>query len=373
MATLTAMPHTSFDQAPFIAIWETTQACALACQHCRAEADDQHHPDELSTAEGQALIDQLQAMGTKVVVFSGGDPLQRDDLEELIRHAVSRGLRVGTIPAATERLTRDRVQSLADAGLHQMAMSLDAASATAHDGFRGVDGCFERTMTGAAWAKELQLPFQINSAFARWNRNQLEPLAALVNELGVVFWEVFFLVPTGRGADMAGLQVDDYRQLFASLYAIQQRVPFIVKITEAPHYRMFVSEAERFRAQGDLTAAETRIQNLLARELGPRRSLGQAPGGVNSGKGFLFISHTGDIQPSGFLPLTLGNVRRNDIAAIYREHPVLRELRDSQRLGGRCGRCPYRELCGGSRARAYARSGDYLAEDPDCWYQGDGT
>ncbi|MHC5067971.1 MAG: TIGR04053 family radical SAM/SPASM domain-containing protein [Planctomycetota bacterium] len=350
-----------YARAPFIAIWECTRSCALACRHCRAEADESHHPGELTTAEGRQLISDLAAMGTDILVLSGGDPLQRSDLEQLLAHARSEGLRVGTIPAATDRLTRARMAALRDAGVQQLAMSLDAADAAAHDGFRGVAGCFERTMQAARWAAELKLPFQINTVFARWNHDHFARLAAVVEELDAVFWEVFFLVPTGRGAAMDRLDHDGYRELFTQIHR-QQRAwgrRCIIKVTEAPHYRMFVSEAEH---------DANHVRDLLAREIGPRGTMGQAPIGINAGRGHCFISHVGDVQPSGFLPITCGNVRDQGISAIYRDHPLMRDLRDPSRLGGRCGHCRYNELCGGSRARAFALNGDPLAEDHDCWY-----
>ncbi|MBI4575021.1 MAG: TIGR04053 family radical SAM/SPASM domain-containing protein [Planctomycetes bacterium] len=357
-----------FDLAPFIAIWETTQACALACRHCRAEAMDRRDPGELSTAEGRDLISQVAAMGTRVLVLSGGDPLQREDLEDLVRHARASGLKVGTIPAATERLTGRRVRALGAAGLHQMALSLDDAGAAAHDAFRGVPGSFERTLTGAAFAREAGVPLQVNTVVSGENWRRLDAIADLVVGLEVVFWEVFFLVPTGRGAGLQGLAPEEFEAVFERLYLLQRRVPFIIKVTEAPHYRMYVAERERRDATGPGPIAR-RIRARLARETGPGGSVGQAPRGVNSGKGFVFVSHRGEVYPSGFLPLRAGQVRETPLARVYRDAEVLRRLRDPALLGGRCGRCPYRDLCGGSRARAYALTGDYLAEDPACRFE----
>jgi radical SAM protein len=357
-----------FNLAPFILIWETTQACALACRHCRAEAIDERHPDELTTAQGKDLIDQVADMGTRVLIFSGGDPLQRDDLEDLIAHARARKLRVGTIPAATPRLTPERIQSLKDAGLNQMAMSLDGPNAEKHDHFRQVPGSFDLTMKGLSYARDLGMPIQINTVFAGWNAADYEEMEALVESLGIVFWEVFFLVPMGRGTELTGLKHEHYQQIFARLHALQKRVKFIVKITEAPHYRMYVAEAERREASGE-EDTKHRVRTLLSRESGPRRSMGQAPRGVNSGKGFCFIDHTGDVFPSGFLPVSAGNVKQTPLATIYRDSELFRNLRDTSLLKGRCGRCEYNDLCGGSRARAYALTGDYLAEDAGCWYE----
>lgn len=345
-----------FDKAPFLLIWEVTQACALACAHCRAEAIDHRHPGELTTEEGKALIRDTAAMGTPILVFTGGDPIQREDLEELIRAAKAEGLRTGTIPAGTPRLTRERLESLRDAGIDQLAFSLDAATAARHDGHRGVEGSFERTLQGARWARELGVPLQINTCFAAWNHDQFDAMAALVEELGVVFWEVFFLVPTGRGAEMQTLGKGPFLELFAKLHALQRRVPFIVKVTEAPYYRVYVTGKEREQAARD----------MLARPEGIRGSVGQAPLAVNSGKGFCFVGHTGDVYPSGFLPVTCGNVRDTSVIEVYRQHPLFQELRDPDALGGVCGACDHRQLCGGSRSVAFALSGDPLAEDPLC-------
>lgn len=356
-----------FNQAPFIAIWEVTQSCALACRHCRAEAINSRHPDELQLDEGKGVIDQVAEMGTHVLIFTGGDPLQRQDLDTLIRHAKSRGLRVGAIPAATERLTAERVRRLKAAGLDQMALSIDGPTAAEHDTFRGVDGSFAHTMAGASFAQAAGLPLQINTVLANWNLERFDAIRDLVESLGVVFWEVFFLIPTGRGAQLQGLTHEQYEHLFAKLYDLQMRSPFIVKITEAPQYRVYVTQQERSRTQSDGPPA-TRLRSLLARQTGPGGSVGQAPRGVNAGKGFMFVSHTGDVYPSGFLPLSAGNVRQTPIASIYRDSPIFQELRDASLLKGRCGRCTFRGLCGGSRSRVYALSGDYLAEDASCSY-----
>ena len=365
-------PHApDFNQAPFILIWEVTQGCALACHHCRAKAIDWRHPDELTTDEGKRLIDQVAAMGTRILVFSGGDPLQRDDLETFIAHAKSRGLRTGTIPAATERLTAERVRRLKTADLDQMALSLDGADSKSHDAFRGVPGSFDRTMAGARYARGAGLPLQINTVFAAWNVDQFDALAELVTELGIVFWEVFFLVPIGRGALLEGLSPEQFEDIFAKLYVLQKKASFIVKVTEAPHYRRYVVEQEKRRSRDEKAKMPTgrRVRRLLARETGPHGSLGQAPRGVNSGKGFMFVSHTGDVYPSGFLPIAAGNFRHTAPGEIYRDSPIFKELRDPSRLKGRCGRCNFRDLCGGSRARAYALTGDYLAEDASCLHQ----
>lgn len=334
--------------APLLVIWETTRSCALACAHCRADADLSHHPDELTTAEGKRLIEQVKDMGTPIMILSGGDPLNRSDLEELIRHGKTAGLRMGTIPAASLNLTRERLAALKDAGLDQVAFSLDGATAASHDGFRRAPGAFAKVLEAAAWARELGLPLQINSCFGAWNWAEFDALAALVSTLGVVFWEVFFLVPVGRGAALGGLTPEQYEEAFAKLRIMAREKPFIIKLTEAQHSRRFGPPVQRAGVSSGLRL--------------PARA-------VNAGDGFLFVDHRGQICPSGFLPVPRGDVREGGLAATYRHDSLFIGLRDHSRLKGKCGVCEYREVCGGSRSRAWATTGDAWAEDPACAYR----
>jgi radical SAM protein len=354
-----------FDVAPFLVIWETTRSCALACRHCRAEAVLGRDEEELATDEGKGLLNQVAAMGTPIVVLSGGDPLNRPDLEVLIAHGKSKGLRMGTIPAATANLTKDRVRALAAAGLDQIAFSLDGPTAATHDQFRQVPGSFDRTLEGAAFAREAGLPLQINTVFAAWNAGYLEEMVELVSSLGVAFWEVFFLVPMGRGRAMESLTAEQFEETFARLHRLNDEVDFVIKITEAPHYRRHVVLKE---TEGIPGTAAARIQHILARPRGLKGGIGMSPQAVNSGKGFAFVDHRGDICPSGFLPIPAGNIRRDALAAVYRDSKIFRELRDPRVLKGKCGACSFAWMCGGSRARAYAMTGDYLESDPFCAY-----
>lgn len=356
---------------PFIVIWETTQACDLACVHCRAEAQPNPLPGELSPAEGLALIDQVAALQTPILVLSGGDPLKRADLPVLIRHGKSRRLRMGTIPAATPRLTREAVRTLKDAGLDQMALSLDASTAESHDRFRGVPGAFTKTMQAADWAHEAPLPLQINTVMSARNADDVDALIALVERLGIVFWEVFFLVPTGRGADLAGLTAAQYETVFAKLYDLAQRASFMVKVTEAPHYRRYYLQRQLAAAGIDPATLDwhgVELPAALRQVRGPGGSIGLAPQSINAGKGHCFVSYKGDVYPSGFLPVSAGNIRETPLAALYRDTSLFQTLRAPELLRGRCGWCEYASLCGGSRSRAYALTGDYLAEDPCCAY-----
>jgi len=344
-----------YHQAPRILFWEVTRACALVCRHCRATAIDQRDPGELSTEEGRRLIDEVAAMGTTVLVLTGGDPLQRDDLEELVQHARTRGLIVGSIPATTPRLTHQRILALRDAGVHQLALSVDADTAAKHDAFRGVPGTFEKLIEAAGWIRKAGINLQANTVFGAWNADDFDAIAALVARLGVVFWEVFFLVPTGRATQLPCCSAQQMEHLFEKLCRLAQQVPFVIKVTEGHHLRRFV--AERFDPNDPATAPVwTRL--LLTKPA------------VNAGNGICFVDHVGEVYPSGFLPLACGNVRQRSLADIYRQHPVFRELRQFELLKGKCGVCEYRALCtGGSRARAYAVTGDYLAEEPCCAYQ----
>lgn len=363
-------PAVDFAQAPFLVIWETTQACDLACSHCRASAQPNRDSRELSTDEGRQLMSATAEMGTPVFILSGGDPVKRPDLFTLIEHGKSVGLRVGTIPAATARLTEDLVRGLKATGLDQMALSLDFPRPDLHDGFRGVPGAFEKTMAAIEWAHRCELPLQINTTVCGRSFPFFSEMAALVERLGIVFWEVFFLVPVGRGERLGGLTPEQCEQAFELLYDVQKRCEFVVKVTEAPHYRRYVAEREAAaRHHPRVNGCQAELPEMLQRSEGPGHTVGLAPRGVNAGNGFAFVSHMGEVFPSGFLPLCAGNVRKEPLADIYRLSPLFRTLRQPDALRGRCGRCEFRAICGGSRSRAYSLTGNYLATDPWCGYQ----
>lgn len=356
--------NVDFNQAPLLVIWEVTRACALACRHCRASALDLRDPNELTLEEGKTLLKDIRDMGTPIVVLTGGDPLQRSDLEELVRHGKELGLRMGTIPAGTPRLTRERLESIQQSGVDQLAFSIDAPNARDHDNFRQVPGSFDLTMQGAQWASDLGIPLQINTVFHRGNKHQVYKLSDLVAELGVVFWEVFFLVPTGRGSELEGCSAEEMEEIFAHLYEVSTSAPFVVKVTEAQHYRRYVQRQEDHQEQaGQLREVRS--------SKGHPGSIGRSTKVVNAGKGFCFVDHTGNIQPSGFLPETRGNVRTHSISEVYRNDSFFMDLRDLSKLEGRCATCGYRETCGGSRSRAFAVTGNPFAEEPFCVMMGD--
>jgi len=354
-----------FARAPLLVIWETTRSCALACDHCRANADTTQHPNELTTAEGKGLLDQVKAMGTPIVVLSGGDPLNREDLEDLIRHGKSIGLRMGTIPAATPALTRERLASLKEAGVDQIAFSLDGATAASHDAFRRTPGAFDIVLRAAREARELDVPIQINSCFGAWNWHEFDAVAALVSTLDIAFWEVFFLIPVGRGAKLGGLTPAQFEEGFAKLRKMTQEKPFVVKLTEGQHFRRFALQQEASSGAG----AAARVEHAVARQASLRAGLRLPKRAVNAADGFMFVDHQGDICPSGFLPVRRGNVRTDGLADVYRNDELFNGLRDHSKLKGKCGVCEYREVCGGSRARAWATTGDAWATDDSCAYE----
>lgn len=348
----------SFDRAPFIVIWEATRACALACVHCRAEAIPHRDSGELTTEEARALVDAVRAFGDPPPLFvvTGGDPLRRPDVVDVVAHATGRGLNVSLTPSATGAATATRLRELRDAGLSRLAISLDGATAARHDAFRRVRGSHRHTLRIIEEARALALPFQINTTVCRQTVDDLPDLAAQVEAFGVVLWALFFLVPVGRAQADQALDAEAIEGVLRWAADLAARAPFGVKTTEAPQYhRVLAARRERHRPED----ARQRRPDVL----------GRAGRAVTDGNGFVFIDHRGGICPSGFLPLPAGNVRRDDLAAIYREHPLFRALRDPDRLGGRCGACPYRDRCGGSRARAFAATGDPLGEDPGCAFE----
>ncbi|OIO38684.1 MAG: hypothetical protein AUJ72_02080 [Candidatus Omnitrophica bacterium CG1_02_46_14] len=360
-----------FNERPFLVIWETTRACDLACVHCRAEANPNPEPDELSHEEAKRLIREVHEMGTPILVFSGGDPLKRSDLIELMRYAKSLGLRTGTIPAVTPNLTRERLVELKGTGVDQLAFSLDAATAKVHDEFRRVEGVFERTLKAVAWANELGMNVQINSLINIHNLERLDELVTLIENLNIVFWEIFFLVPVGRGKDLTILDAQKFEEAFEKIYQLNQRSKFVIKVTEAPHYRRFFFEKEMAKKGIDvrtLPNLSAKLPSFMVQTRVLGGGIGHSPLSVNAGKGFIFISYRGEVFPSGFLPVSAGTIRKENLSDIYRHSPILRELRDTSLLKGKCGLCAYKEICGGSRSRVYALTGDYLEEDLSCAY-----
>ena len=346
---------TDFGQAPFVVAWEVTRACAFSCVHCRADAQHRRHPGELSTEEGFALIDRLADFGSPILVFTGGDPMMRRDLFDLIEYADRAGLRCSLTPTATALPTAARLRRARDAGVRRLALSLDAPTPAVHDAFRKVTGSWDRTMTILRNAHEVGLSTQINTTVTTHNVDLLPEMVRFVREVGAVQWSVFFLVPMGRGQELSMISAEQHEEVLAWLHDLSLAGDFDVKATAAPMYRRIAAQRNGGR-------------EVLGAGFAFRDGLHRPIQGVNDGRGFLFVSHLGEIMPSGFLPIGVGNVRRDDIVDVYRNHPLFRDLRDPARLTGRCGACEFREVCGGQRGRAYALTGDPFASDPACTY-----
>ena len=350
-----------FDRTPVTVAWELTRACALACKHCRAMAMPRRDPRELTTAEGYRLIDQVVEIGRPILVVTGGDPLMRRDVFDLIAYAASRELRVALSPSATALVTRRTLTQAKEAGVAMLHVSLDGSTPEIHDEFRGVRGSYQRTIEILGDAVDLDLPLQVGTTVNRRNLTDLPRLAEEVQRLGATVWSVFFLVPTGRGQAADMVSPAEHEEVFHLLAELSLRVPLHVRTTAAPAYRRVLAQ-HMSRVAPD--AQEVTGAGFSVNNAAPSR--GQ---GVNDGRGFCFVSHTGDVCPSGFLPIIAGNVRQQSLTELYRDSPLFRSLRDPIQLKGKCGRCEYRTLCGGSRARAYALTGDYLASDPSCVYE----
>lgn len=355
-AAVANRPHlgqVDFARQPFVLAWELTRACNLACVHCRADAQLRRHPLELATAEALAFIDEVARFDLPpVLVLTGGDPMRRPDLIELIRHAVARGIRVTLTPAGTPLASGKRLETARDAGIARIAVSFDGPTAETHDAFRCVPGSFDWTLAIVRAAHELELPVQIHTTLCRRTLGYLPAMADLAEALDAVVWSVFCLVPTGRGQAIEPLTPEEYEETFHWLAERSTTATWDLKLTEGYHFRRVLAQ-----------------RGTPVRGLGFQGDrIGRAPTAVNAGNGFCFVSHVGEICPSGFLPVASGNVRHDSIVDVYREHPVFRALRDPSRLRGKCGRCPYKAVCGGSRSRAFAATGDYLASDPACAY-----
>ncbi len=349
-------PRYLFAEAPRNVYWETTVACRLACQHCRAEAIACRDAAELTTDEGFRLIDSVKELRS-LLVLTGGDPLERPDLVTLVEYARSQHVPVAVTPSTTPSLQRSTVERFAELGLTALGVSLDGPDPEIHDSFRGVPGTFQHSLNALAWAKEFGVPVQINTTVTRFTQPHLARLFEVLEKQSppVRRWSLFLLVPTGRGASLGALNALEVEALFEWAYELSKTAPFHVSTVEAPHYRRYW--LERQLAEG------VSEQQLL--QLGPRMGFG-----VRDGNGVIFVARNGDVYPAGFLPHPLiGNVRNHPLHELYRTSPALTQLRDMDALTGKCGRCQYRWLCGGSRARAWAFSSDLMGDDPACRYE----
>ncbi|MCY0879915.1 MAG: radical SAM protein [Firmicutes bacterium] len=331
----------SYADAPHVVTWELTRACQLHCRHCRAKAIPRRDPEELLLGDIIPVLDDFAEHFARppVLVFTGGDPLERPDLEDIIQAAIARGLITALAPSVTPRLTPsvlDRWQAL---GVRSVSLSLDGADAATHDRFRGVRGTYDRTVKVAQDVVSRGIKLQINTSVSPYTVDQLPALAALVDQLGASSWELFFVIPTGRARLQDTLSSEQIERVLQWLVRFQPPRPMRITTVGAPQWARVRHEAN---------------------PLDPPRTV------AREARGFAFIDHRGEVYPSGYLPVSAGNVRHTPFSTIYRDSPLFRLLRDPSGFDGACGRCQYRDECGGSRARAYAMTQSLVASDPGC-------
>ena len=381
-------PYTQedFSVNPLMFYYEVTQACDLVCKHCRASAQENAAPDELSTETALALLEDVARFPRKpTICFTGGDPLKRADLFDLIRHATELGIGSALTPSATPLATFDAFKKAKEAGVSAIGISIDGPNPEVHDAFRGFDGSFNKALDMLQYARDLELPVQVNTSITRRNWEMIDAIADMLEDKGVMMWSVFFLVPVGRGVEEIRISPPEYRIVFEKLYQNSLKRPFSIKTTEAPHYRRYVMERggdplaapkhrPSFPKSAFAASMKTAPQSI---EIGDKKesdgvaevgqgSRSRAPLGVIDGRGIMFAGHNGELYPAGFLPICCGRFPQDSVVDVYQNSPVFTALRNPELFKGRCGKCKFHSVCGGSRSRAYAVTGDFLAEEPDC-------
>jgi radical SAM protein len=366
-----------FERNPLLVFWETTKACLLACKHCRASAILNPLPGELTTEEAFRLIDDIISFGEPkpILILTGGDPLLRKDIWDIIAYAKSKRLRLGVAPAVSPNLTEDKIAKLAELNVDSVSISLDGSKPEIHDSIRGVKGVFERTLWAIRTFKEYGVGVQVNTVVMRDNVEDLADIMRLLVDLDVKVWEVFYLVPVGRAQLSLNLTPQEWEDVSHFLYEAS-KYNIVVRTTEGPMFRRVAITRRLLELAGlnpDEILGVGELYHRLVRRL--RELLGEPRGkplatttGTRDGKGVIFISYNGTVYPSGFAPYPLGNVRVKSLVEIYRENAVLKRIRSAE-FTGRCGKCEFRDICGGSRARALAMKGNILGEDPACPYK----
>lgn len=350
-------PRVLPDGSPAVRLvaWEVTRSCNLACRHCRAEAHSEPYAGECDTAAAKALIDTFPEVGNPIIIFTGGEPMLRPDIFELVAYARGKGLRSVMAPNGT-LVTREKAKLMVEAGVQRCSISIDGADAARHDAFRGVPGAFDAAMRGIAYLREAGIPFQINSTVTRDNLSHFKDIFLLADRLGAAAWHIFLLVPMGRAAELADqvISAAEYEETLNWLYDFRKATPMHLKATCAPHYYRIMRQ--RAKAEGVSVTPDVFGMDALTR-------------GCLGGTGFCFISHVGQVQPCGYLELDCGNVFKTPFPEIWRSAKPFLQFRDRKAYTGKCGPCEYQNVCGGCRARAHSLTGDYMAEEPLCTYQ----
>ncbi len=350
-------PRTLEDGSPTCKLiaWEVTRSCNLACKHCRAEAHMEPYPGELDKSEAMALIDTFKSVGDPIIIFTGGEPMMRKNVYELIAYATSKCLRCVLSPNGT-LITPETAKFMKDSGVQRCSISIDGPDAASHDAFRGVQGAFDASMRGIEYLKAAGIDFQINTTVTSDNLHSFKDIFALCEKIGAVAWHIFLLVPTGRASSLADqvISAQEYEDVLNWFYDFRKTTSMHLKATCAPHYYRIMRQ--RAKEEGIAVTPETFGMDAMTR-------------GCLGGTGFCFISHTGQVQPCGYLELDCGHVRDTPFPEIWRKSEHFRQFRTQEEYTGKCGPCEYHKVCGGCRARSYNMSGDHMAEEPLCSYQ----
>ena len=342
-----------FKLRPLQVTWEMTRSCEFKPAP-RSSPRSPRCREAYSTAEAFHLIEQVAGMHVPLLALTGGDPLRRADLYPIVEFASRRSVRTSLTLLPTPLLTAEVITNLKACGLMRVGFWLHAAAPALHDSFWNLPGLHRRTQEIIGFCHEVQLPVQVNTMIQRRNVHEVEPLIELLTRLDVALWNVFFFVPSSREQSKDMISAEEHEETFARLYAASRRVHFQIKTTEGQHYQRFLLQQRARQSRGRITEAE---------------AITCAPQGVNDGKGFVFVDCKGDVYPSRYLPLSAGNLTEHSLSDLYCDSDLFSSLRDSSRLRGKCGRCPARNVCGGSRARALAVTGDLFGSDPACAYE----
>lgn len=340
---------------PRLVAWEITRSCNLNCVHCRAASEKGPYPGELGTDKCMEILHQIALLGNPIIILSGGEPLLREDIFDLASHGTELGLRMVMATNGT-RLTPDVIEKIKSSGIQRLSISFDGPDAQSHDKFRKVPGAFDAAMKGIALLREADIEFQINTTITKHNSHEVDKILDMVVDLGAVAHHIFLLVPTGRAKDMVNQEIDsrEYENILHWFYRMRKKVPLHLKATCAPHYyRILRQEAHK---EGEKVDFETYGLDAVTR-------------GCLCGTGFCFISFDGIVQPCGYLDLNCGDLKKDSFDSIWQNSDVFGKIRDFSEYKGKCGRCEYRKVCGGCRARAFEATGDYMAEEPLCAYQ----